>query len=170
VSDTKAKSSSLRIADEQTVVEQGQKIPAVYRKTIRVRFSDTDPAGVAYFPVVLDYFHVVFEDFFEEALGVPYREVLEDHGIGFPAVKVNIEYERPLHFGSDIEILHTVEAVGNSSLTCRYEVWEPGATSPAVHGTIVTVTVDLEDFATVPLPAALRRRLASRIRAEPQNH
>ena len=87
---------------------------------ILVRFGDLDAAGIAYYPNLVNFVHVAFEDFFSGHVGRPYPEVYAD-GIGFPTVKVEVEFLSPVHFGDNVRIDVTVERVGNSSVQIRYE-------------------------------------------------
>lgn len=130
----------------------------------RIRFADADPAGVAYFPVILSYCHGVFEDFFGEALGVPYRDVLKIHDIGFPIVHVDVDYRHPLRFGDDVEIQLFIEHLGRSSVRCRYEVSPPVQDSAegslsAVTCNMVNATIAVDGFQGIPMPDALREML-----------
>ena len=134
-----------------------------FNKTVKVRFSDTDPAGVMYFPRFLDRFHGVFEDWFDEQLGMPYHWVLEDNRIGFPTVHTECDYRKPCHFGELLDIELTVTRVGGRSFTCTYKVRAQGAREVRVLATLVTATVSLDDFEPVPIPEPLRSRLLERL-------
>ena len=134
-----------------------------FKKTVKVRFSDTDPAGVMYFPRFLDCFHAVFEDWFDEQLGMPYQWVLEQSGIGFPTVHTECDYRRPCRFGDLLEIELRVTRVGGRSFTCAYRVRGVGAHEVRVSASMVTATVRLADFVPVDIPAPLRSRLLERL-------
>jgi len=134
-----------------------------FKKQIKVRFSDTDPAGVMYFPRFLDRFHAVFEDWFTEELGLPYHWVLEDQGIGFPTVHTECDYRAPCRFGEVLEIELLVTRVGRTSFTCIYKVRAVGEPAVRVQAALVTVTVGLDSFDPVPIPAAIRAGLMERI-------
>jgi 4-hydroxybenzoyl-CoA thioesterase len=132
-------------------------------KTVKVRFSDTDPAGVMYFPRFLDRFHGVFEDWFDEQLGMPYHWVLEETAIGFPTVHTECDYRKPCRFGELLEIELSVVRVGGRSFTCTYKVRAQGAREVRVQASLVTATVSLEDFKPVEIPDLLRSRLLERL-------
>jgi 4-hydroxybenzoyl-CoA thioesterase len=134
-----------------------------FSKEIKVRFSDTDPAGVMYFPRFLDVFHGVFEDWFDEDLGMPYRWVLEDTRIGFPAVSTDCDYRAPFRFGETMVVTLTLSRLGKRSFTCSYEARGKGEDDVRVSAHIVTVVVDLDSFESHPLPAPLRKALEQRV-------
>lgn len=132
-------------------------------KQVKVRFSDTDPAGVMYFPRFLDRFHGVFEDWFSDELGMPYHWVLEETGIGFPTVHTECDYRKPCRFGEILDIELVVTRVGRRSFSCTYKVRGSGESEIRVQATLVTATVALDSFEPVPIPPVLRARLAERL-------
>jgi len=134
-----------------------------FKKQLKVRFNDTDPAGVMYFPRFLDRFHSVFEDWFDEDLKMPYRWCLEDTRVGFPAVHTACDYLGPFRFGDVMEVTLTVTRVGGKSFTCTYEARAVGDPEVRVAASMVTATVNLDTFEAVPIPAPLRKALNDRL-------
>ncbi len=88
----------------------------------RVPFGHCDPAQVAYYPRFFEWFHDAFEAFFEPALGLPYAKVLSELGVGFPAVQVQCEYQRPARFGDLIRLEVFLSALSPRSATFEYRV------------------------------------------------
>lgn len=139
-----------------------------FEREIKVRFSDTDPAGVMYFPRFLDRFHGVFEDWFDEDLKMPYRWVLEDTRIGFPTVSTSCDYLGPFRFGETMVVELQLIALGDRSFTCRYSARKKGEDEALVVAEMVTVVVNLDSFESHPMPAPLRKALQERLlRAAP---
>ena len=66
---------------------------ASYVTNLKVRFGDIDHAGIVYYPRISNYFHVAFEEFFSDRVGLPYHELLDERRLGFPAVRSEIEIE-----------------------------------------------------------------------------
>jgi 4-hydroxybenzoyl-CoA thioesterase len=125
----------------------------MFKTTILVRFGDLDAAGIAYYPNLVNFLHEAFEDFFVGHVGRPYPEVFRD-GIGFPTVKVEMEFVSPVHYGDHVDIDVTVERVGRSSVQIRYEGSVQGRA--VFRARNVMVAVDMKDFRPRPLPDALR--------------
>ena len=50
----------------------------MFRTQILVRFGDLDPAGIAYYPNLVNFLHESFEDFFSGYVGRPYPEVFRE--------------------------------------------------------------------------------------------
>lgn len=131
--------------------EQG----VTFTTTILVRFSDLDPAGIAYYPNLVNFLHVAFEDFFAGHVGRPYPDVFRE-GIGFPTVKVEMEYLSPVHYGDRVAVAVSVERLGRSSVGFRYEGSVAG--KPVFRARTTAVVVDMKTFKPIPVPEALRSK------------
>jgi YbgC/YbaW family acyl-CoA thioester hydrolase len=123
--------------------------------TILVRFGDLDGAGIAYYPNLVNFFHEAFEDFCTGFVGRPYPELYKE-GLGFPSVKLEVEFLSPVHYGDHVSVGVTVEWVGHSSVTIRYEASVQG--KPVFWGRNTSVIVDMKTFRPTPIPDWLRRR------------
>jgi len=134
-----------------------------FKQQIKVRFSDTDPAGVMYFPRFLDSFHGVFEDWFDEDLKMPYRWMLEDTRVGFPTVSVNVDYRGPFRFGEMMEVELAVTEVGDKSFACTYRARRVGNDRVLVCAVMKVATVDLDEFKPILIPTKLKQALNSRL-------
>lgn len=97
--------------------------PGLHRHPIDVRFGACDPVGIAYFPRYFDWFHQAMESWFDQALGLPYAELLKTRG--FPAVHAECDYQRPCAFGERVTVELRVGALGRSSLRLDYRVVGP---------------------------------------------
>lgn len=129
---------------------------AAFSTTILVRFCDLDPAGIAYYPNLVNYLHVAFEDFFAGFIGRPYPDVFRE-GLGFPTAKVEMEYLSPVHYGERVSVAVAVEHLGRSSVRFRYEGSVDGR--PVFLARNTAVVVDMRAFRPIPIPEQLRNRL-----------
>jgi 4-hydroxybenzoyl-CoA thioesterase len=135
------------------------RMPA-FTTPVKVRFSDIDHAGIVYYPRIIHYFHLAFEEFFGECAGTHYARVLDDWKVGFPAVAANVEFRKPLAYGDTVDVEVSIDRVGNSSLVTRYRVRKQGPGEIVAEGTVTTVTVDMDSFRSCPLPDRLREVFA----------
>lgn len=127
-----------------------------YIGRVQVRFGDVDRAGIVYYPRIFDYFHQVFEGFFEEKVGIPYPEVIGGAlRAGFPAVRWEVDFLSPLKYGDRLPVRFQVARIGRTSIAFRYEI-RRGA-KPLVHALGTTVCVDMRTFRAKPIPPRLRR-------------
>ena len=136
----------------------------MFTTRILVRFGDLDAAGIAYYPNLVNFLHESFEDFFVGHVGRPYPEVYAE-GLGFPTVKLEIEFTAPVRYGDHVDMRLTVEKVGRSSVQMRYEGSVGGR--PVFRGRNVAVVVDMKTFRPQPLPAWLRERFLSAMESPP---
>lgn len=130
-----------------------------YRTPLTVRFADVDPAAMVYYPRLVHYFHLAMEDYFRDVVGMEYARFLSDHGLGFPTVRLEVDFREPLRYGDELEVEVEVERLGSTSVEWRYQVFKSEAAEAAATARIVTVNIDLETLEKKPLPEWLRRGL-----------
>ena len=90
----------------------------MYERTWTVRFSDTDPFGIAHYPRIVDAIHET-SDMLMEAIGWPFWEMSRERGFGLPLVEMNFEFENPVEAGDDVTIELT-PTLGNRSVKFEY--------------------------------------------------
>lgn len=103
----------------------------------------------------MNFLHVAFEDFFAGHVGRPYPDVFRE-GIGFPTVKVEMEYLSPVHYGDRVEVSVAVETLGRSSVGFRYAGSVDG--KPVFKARNTAVVVDMKTFRPIRVPDALRSK------------
>ena len=128
----------------------------MFTTTILVRFGDLDGAGIAFYPNLVRFLNNAFEDFFAGHVGRPFPEVHES-GLGFPAVKLEMEFLAPVRYGDSVVVQVVVEHIGRSALRLRYEGSVAGR--PVFKARNTSVAVDMKAFRSVPIPDWLRERL-----------
>jgi 4-hydroxybenzoyl-CoA thioesterase len=128
----------------------------VFTTSILVRFGDLDGAGIAFYPNLVRFVNEAFEDFFAGHVGRPFPEI-HGSGIGFPTVKLEMEFLSPVRYGDTVEIKVAVEHLGRSALRLRYEGAVAGR--PVFLARNTTAAVDMKAFKPVALPDWLRERL-----------
>ena len=136
----------------------------MFTTRILVRFGDLDAAGIAYYPNLVNFLHESFEDFFVGHVGRPYPEVYAE-GLGFPTVKLEVDFVSPVRYGDHVDMRLTVEKVGRSSVQMRYEGTVAGR--EVFRARNVAVVVDMKTFRPQPLPAWLRERFLAAMESPP---
>jgi 4-hydroxybenzoyl-CoA thioesterase len=76
--------------------------------------------------------------------------------MGFPTVKLEMEFLSPVRYGVRVDIDMTVERVGRTSMVLRYDASVDGR--PVFTARNTAVAVDLATLRPVPHPEWLRRR------------
>jgi acyl-CoA thioester hydrolase len=110
-------------------------LEALNAYTRRVTFADTDAAGVVHFSRILCFVEEA-EHAFLLSLGF---DVISERE-GWPIVKVDVDYRRPLRFNDEVDVIIEPFSGGKSSVTWSFAVFVDGAI--AAEGIITTVRVD----------------------------
>ena len=127
---------------------------------IIVRFGDTDPAGLVYYPNLFHYCHVAMEEFFAARCGIGYHELMAEERIGFPTVNVQAEFMIPLVYGDEAVIEVFVSDVGRSSATFEYMIKRAVDGALCARARMVHVAMNLDERRAVAISDQLRRAFA----------
>lgn len=127
-----------------------------YTAKVKVRFGDIDHAGIAYYPRLYHHLHIAWEEFFEEYAGIPYHKVLDEERIGFPTVKVETDFLRPVRYGDTLEIRIDFPRIGRSSVQVLYTVARTGDPSPCFISRQTVVAIGMDSRVPVVVPDRFR--------------
>jgi YbgC/YbaW family acyl-CoA thioester hydrolase len=134
-----------------------------FRTTRRIEFADTDMAGIVHFARYAVFMETAEHEFLR-ALGTEVHFAHEGRSIGWPRVKIELEYGRPAHFADTLEIVLRVLRKGTKSMTYGFTFLRDG--KPLSTGKVTSVCCALADdgsLEAVPIP----RFLADRIEVAP---
>lgn len=124
----------------------------------RVRFGDTDPYGVLYFAALLDYFKESVDECIRQMGDAPekiYRN--REERFGFPVVRVEADYLRPVRYDEQVILECSVDSVGGKSVT--FAVTAHAGDEIASRGTLTFAAIS-DEWLPIPLP----QRIANLIR------
>ncbi len=127
-----------------------------YTTLVKVRFGDIDHAGLAYYPNLYHYLHIAFEEFFEEFAGTPYPEVLDKEKVGFPTVKVETQFLKPIRYGDTLAVTLTIPHMGRSSVEILFTAVRRGDGARCIESRQTVVAVDMSSFLPIPIPPRFR--------------
>ena len=91
----------------------------VFSRTQKVKFQHCDAAGIVFYPRFLEMLNELVEDWFEEELEFPFKEL--HHGEGVPTADLKVAFVSPARLGDVFEKTLSVVKLGNSSLTYRFQ-------------------------------------------------
>ena len=128
--------------------------PGTFTRTVQIRFSHCDPAGIVYFPHYFNMFNGLIEDWYTEELKVNYADLILHDQHGFPFVHVDTDFKIPSRMGEKLDLTLLVEKVGRSSLTLVIVGHHAGI--ERLRARTVTAMMSLSTRRSVELPAALR--------------
>jgi 4-hydroxybenzoyl-CoA thioesterase len=89
----------------------------LYRMSRRVRFADTDPAGIVYFPRYFVMTNDLVEEWFADALRLPYRKIFEEGVRAVPLLRVEAEFPAPSRLGDLLDFSLAVARLGTKSFS-----------------------------------------------------
>jgi 4-hydroxybenzoyl-CoA thioesterase len=131
--------------------------PIVFERPVRIRFSHCDPAGIVFFPQYLTLTNVLVEDWFTDALGIDYAEMIGTRRVGLPIVKLECEFSRPSRMGETITLALSLIDVGRRSI--RIRIVGRGPNGIRFGATQVLVTTSLESGESIEIPTDIRAAL-----------
>ena len=127
-------------------------LPPRYTTRLRVRYAETDAAGVVYHANYLVYFEVARVELLR-ALGLPITEV-ESRGLVLPVVEARLKYLRPARLDDLLEVSLSIQSVGAASFTCAYEIERDGLL--LASGWTRLAVCERESGRCMPMPPWLR--------------
>src|SRR5262252_7144965 len=121
-----------------------------FTRSVPVRFSHCDPAGIVYFPHYFDMFNGLIEDWYGEELGYDLTGMVLGSRYGFPFVHIECDFKVPSRMGDVIDLTLLVERVGRSSLGIAIVCHRDGV--ERLRARMVTAMMSLETRTVAPLP------------------
>jgi 4-hydroxybenzoyl-CoA thioesterase len=130
--------------------------PGAFTRTVQIRFSHCDPAGIVYFPHYFDMFNGLIEDWYTVQLGVDYAKLILNDRHGFPFVHIETNFKLPSRMGEDLDLTLLIKRIGRSSLSTVIVGHLAGIERLRAH--LVTAMMSLETQRSVELPSELRHK------------
>ena len=122
-----------------------------------IRFSHCDPAGIVYFVNFFDMVGGVVEDWFREAIGLPFQEMHLERRIGFPVVNTGCEFFRPAHLGDTLRLELAIAKLGRSSI--EFVVRGSVSGEEKFRAKHKVALVSLDTWRPLPIPADMRAKM-----------
>ncbi len=127
-----------------------------FTRTVQIRFSHCDPAGIVYFPHYFDMFNGLIEDWYTIQLGVDYSKLILNDRHGFPFVHIETDFKIPSRMGEDLDLTLLITRIGRSSLSVVIVGHLAGV--ERLRARLVTAMMSLETQQSVELPDDLRKK------------
>ena len=122
-----------------------------------IRFSHCDPAGIVYFVNFFDMIGGAVEDWFREAVGLPFQEMHLERRVGFPIVNTGCEFARPCHLGDTLLLELSIARLGRSSI--EFQVEGRVGEEKKFRARHRVAMVSLETFKSIPIPDDMREKM-----------
>lgn len=125
-----------------------------------VRFQHVDFAGIVFYPRFLEMLNNIVEDFYDEALNQPFKNIHKTGGI--PTVDLKIQFKKAARLGDVLTKYLWVKKLGASSMYCGFK-FEHADGSVCLEGEVTLVRVDFtegrDEIKASPFPEDMRVKL-----------
>ena len=132
-----------------------------YRHKRRIEFAETDMAGIVHFSNFFRYMEET-EHAFLRSLGLPVHTQFDGKEIGWPRMRAECTYSKPLFFEDELEILLVVRKKTKKSITYDFEFSKPGEPALA-YGSVTTLCVAMDpatrQMSSVDIPPFLDEKI-----------
>ena len=126
----------------------------------RVRWGDVDAAGIIFYGAYIRFFEFAETELFR-AVGLPYSVMFEELDVWLPRVHLECDFHHAAKLDDLLEVSVYVGRFGNKSMRLDFEVRRKGDETIIANAHFVLASVRRDTFETVPIPEALRTRLAA---------
>jgi acyl-CoA thioester hydrolase len=140
-------------------MSQTEKKPVMSESRVRVRYAETDQMGVVYHANYLIWFEIGRVDFIR-SLGMDYRSMEQEDGLGIAVVDVSARYKFPARYDDELKIETRLAAARGPVIKFHYKVLRDTDNVLLCEGETVHVVVDRE-MKKRPLPEKYASRFAS---------
>lgn len=124
----------------------------------KIRFADTDSAGIVYFSNLLSICHEAYEEFLS-TLDINLVDFFSSNSIAIPIIHAQIDFFEPLYCGDVINIELKAHSISEKVFTLEYQIFKNSlkiATASTKH-----ITINPETKKTEPIPEILKKNLVS---------
>jgi 4-hydroxybenzoyl-CoA thioesterase len=138
----------------------------VFQREQLVRFGHCDPAGIVFYPRYFEMLNELIEDWFADALGLPFDVLIGQRQTGMPTAQLDTRFLRVSRHGDRLEQTIRIERLGGGSL--KLGIAFIGDDGPRVEFTQVLVCTSLATHKPQAFPADLRAALERSLAAQEQ--
>ena len=107
-------------------------------KKEKIRFQHVDYAGIVFYPRYFEMLNCIVEDFYEEALDLPFNKMHETGGI--PTVDLKVQFKTPARLGEILTKYFWIKNIGAASLLCGFK-FENESKQVCIEGEVTLVKV-----------------------------
>jgi 4-hydroxybenzoyl-CoA thioesterase len=130
---------------------------------VRIRWGESDPAGIAFYPRFFEWFDMGTGALFA-AMGEPWERTFRDHDIvGVPVVEASAQFLNPVRFGDEMTIESEVTDITDKTFRIEHRVLVGStlcATGFERRAWVGRPTRPEARMRARPIPDEIRRKLA----------
>ena len=133
-----------------------------YSTEITVRWGESDPFGLVYFPLMLTWFNDTEHDLLR-AIGFPTNQLIKEHRTAFVMRDVHFRFIGPAAYGDKVRCTIQLARMGSSSLHWDCKAVQVASGAVVCEGRAIRVHAQIQadgTLQTMPVPDGLRAALA----------
>ena len=153
------------MAEGQSATQPSFKATPSFKTEVLVRFADCDPAGIVFYPRILEMFNNLVEDWFRVGLSFSFEDIVVKSGWGLPTVHLEVDFLAPSLLGEVLDAKLFVRKVGRSSIHADIVLSGPTG-SDRVRGKIVLVLIQRHPYQAMAFPDVLRNKISAFVVSE----
>ena len=130
----------------------------IFAVTRKIRFAESDPAGIVFYAEYFRMFNDLFEDWMENVIGVDFPAQFSEHQRMFPLVHVEVDFKQPRIMGQRLKLVFILTGLGRS--TIRYSIvgidGDENGGAEILFGQFVTCLASKTSRKSLALPDEMR--------------
>jgi len=137
----------------------------LFRTERNIRFAHCDTSGVVYFVRLYEFMDGAVEDWFDQALALPFETLQLERRIGTPIVANSCEFHKPIRLGNRLTLELAVSKLGRSSI--EFDITGIVSEDARFRARHKIAMMSLDTYRSIEIPAEIRSRAAEYL--VPQN-
>ncbi|MDD5286122.1 MAG: thioesterase family protein [Desulfuromonadaceae bacterium] len=127
-----------------------------FTRSYKIRFEDCDSAGIVFYPNYFLMLNRLIEDWFADALGVPWGIMHHERKLGVPTVNMQVEFKKASRLDEVLEWSLELRKLGTRSLTLGVGVSCMGEERIAIETVLVSVDLVADGVSSREIPPDIR--------------
>jgi 4-hydroxybenzoyl-CoA thioesterase len=148
------------VTDAKNATQPSSGATPSFQTEVLVRFADCDPAGIVFYPRLLEMFNNLVEDWFRVGLEFSFDDIVVKRGWGLPTVHLEVDFLAPSFLGEVLTAKLFVRSAGTSSIHADIVLSGPTGLD-RVRGKVVLVLIVRHSHQAMAIPDALRSKISA---------
>jgi acyl-CoA thioester hydrolase len=127
----------------------------MFEARLQTYWSETDAAGIVYFPNFFRFVEHAEEELFRAA-GKELLPLIKEQQVWLPRVEAFSKFSKPIRMGAAIRVRLQPQIQGEKTIRYNFEVVDDQTSEKLASGYVTAVCVDAA-FKSTPIPDAIRQ-------------
>ena len=127
----------------------------MFEARLQTYWSETDAAGIVYFPNFFRFVEHAEEELFRAA-GKELLPLIKEQQVWLPRVEAFSKFSKPIRMGAAIRVRLQPQIQGQKTIRYNFEVVDDRTSEKLAAGYVTAVCVDAS-FKSTPIPDAIRQ-------------